>query len=185
MHEQSASRISGRTRTVVPAMCVRALRITVLKSAGSFTRDECHDLNAEKIQRVNCFMFMRCGICCVPEIFECWRGRLGSKISGCGQLAEVAVYFPCPLSPRKRTLRAGPAMSETCHKRPLTAPQLKSFRHRGKSEDEPTTVTACRSSHWQAHRTLAAPQAEPGRRPLGTFFSERRNHLWSARGGRL
>jgi hypothetical protein len=64
MHAQSASRISGRTRTAVSAMCVRALRITVLKSAGSFTRDECHDLNAEKIQRVKCFMFTRCGICC-------------------------------------------------------------------------------------------------------------------------
>ena len=25
----------------------------VLKSAGNFTRNECHDLNAEKIQRVN------------------------------------------------------------------------------------------------------------------------------------
>jgi hypothetical protein len=41
---------------------VRALRITVLKSAGNFTRDECHDLSAEKIQRVKCFMFTRCGI---------------------------------------------------------------------------------------------------------------------------
>ena len=56
MHDQSASRISGRTRAAVSAMCVRALRITVLKSAGNFTRDECHDLNAEKIQRVKCFM---------------------------------------------------------------------------------------------------------------------------------
>src|SRR5258707_2008916 len=56
MHDQSASRISGRTRAAVSAMCVRALRITVLKSAGDFTRDECHDLNAEKIQRVKCFM---------------------------------------------------------------------------------------------------------------------------------
>jgi len=37
-------------------MCVRALRITVLKSAGNLTRDECYDLNAEKIQRVKCFM---------------------------------------------------------------------------------------------------------------------------------
>src|SRR5881394_4315880 len=60
-HDQSASRISGRTRAAVSAMCVRALRITVLKSAGNFTRDECHDLNAEKIQRVKCFMFTRCG----------------------------------------------------------------------------------------------------------------------------
>ena len=31
-------------------MCVRALRIMVLKSAGNFTRDEYPDLNAEKIQ---------------------------------------------------------------------------------------------------------------------------------------
>ena len=93
MHDQSASRISGRTRAAASAMCVRALRITVLKSAGNFTRDECHDLSAEKIQRVKCFMFTRYGICCVPAIFERRRGRLGSKISGCGQLAEVAVYF--------------------------------------------------------------------------------------------
>jgi hypothetical protein len=32
---------------------MRALRMTVLKSAGNFTCDECPDLNAEKIQRVN------------------------------------------------------------------------------------------------------------------------------------
>jgi hypothetical protein len=38
MHDQSASRISGRTRAAVSAMCVRALRMTVLKSAGNFTR---------------------------------------------------------------------------------------------------------------------------------------------------
>jgi hypothetical protein len=74
-------------------MCVRALRITVLKSAGNFTQDECHDLNAEKSQRVKCFMLTSCGICRVPAIFERRRGRLGSKVSGCGQLAEVAVYF--------------------------------------------------------------------------------------------
>ena len=54
MHDQSAGRISGRTRTAVSAMCVRALRMTVLKGAGIFTRDECHDLNAEKIHRVKC-----------------------------------------------------------------------------------------------------------------------------------
>ena len=38
-------------------MCVRALRITVLKSAGNCTRGECHNLSAEKIHRVKCFMF--------------------------------------------------------------------------------------------------------------------------------
>jgi len=89
-------------------MCVRALRITVLKSAGNFTRDECPDLNAEKIQRVKCFMFTRCGICCVLAIFERRRGRLGSKISGCGQLAEVAVYFAMSgLPPEADTKRKG------------------------------------------------------------------------------
>jgi hypothetical protein len=30
---------------------------------------------------------------CVLAIFERRRGGLGSKISGCGQLAEMAVYF--------------------------------------------------------------------------------------------
>jgi len=43
-------------------MCVRALRITVLKSAGNFTRGECDDLGADKIHRVKCFMFTRYGI---------------------------------------------------------------------------------------------------------------------------
>jgi hypothetical protein len=89
-------------------MCVRALRITVLKSAGNFTRDECHDLNAEKIQRVKCFLFTRSGICCVLAIFERRRGRLGSKISGYGQLAEVAVYFAMAgLLPEADTNRKG------------------------------------------------------------------------------
>jgi hypothetical protein len=101
-------------------MCVRALRITVLKSAGNFTRYECHDLNAEKIQRVKCFMFTRCGICCVLAIFERRRGRLGSKISGYGQLAEVAVYFAmsglppegsaCPLGGQKRHFELRPSL---------------------------------------------------------------------------
>ena len=64
MHDQSASRISGRTRAAVSAMCVRALRITVLKSAGNFTRHECHNLNAEKTQRVKCY---------VHELRNFWR----------------------------------------------------------------------------------------------------------------
>jgi|SRR6266566_8835838 len=114
MHDQSASRISGQTRAAVSAMCVRALRITVLKSAGNFTRDECHDLNAEKIQRVKCFMFTRCRICCVPAIFERRRGRLGSKISGYGQLAEVAVYFAMSGLPRKQTPIGRVGMSAGC-----------------------------------------------------------------------
>ena len=56
MHDQSAGRISGRTRTAVAAVNVRALRMTVLKSAGNFTRGECHDLSAEKARRVKLFV---------------------------------------------------------------------------------------------------------------------------------
>jgi hypothetical protein len=48
MHDQSASRISGRTLAAVAAMSVRALRMVVLKSAGNFTRDEQYDPSAEK-----------------------------------------------------------------------------------------------------------------------------------------
>jgi hypothetical protein len=109
-------------------MCVRALRITVLKSAGNFTRDECHDLSTEKIQRVKCFMFTRCAICCVLAIFERRRGRLGSKISGCGQfggsdsLLRQVLSAPgsrnqsegsaCPLGVIERTSSARSAASE-------------------------------------------------------------------------
>ena len=53
MHDQSAGRISGRTLAAVPTMSERALRMAVLKSAGNFTRDECYDLNAEKVRYVN------------------------------------------------------------------------------------------------------------------------------------
>jgi hypothetical protein len=54
------------------------------------------------------FMFTRCGICCVLAIFERRRGRLGSKISGYGQLAEVAVYFAMSgLPPEADTNRKG------------------------------------------------------------------------------
>jgi hypothetical protein len=48
-------------------MVVRALRMTVLKSAGNFTCDERRDLNAEKIQPVKCFVPTTCGICCVRQ----------------------------------------------------------------------------------------------------------------------
>jgi hypothetical protein len=45
---------------------------------------------------------------CVLAIFERRRGRPGSKISGCGQLAEVAVYFTMSgLPPEADTNRKG------------------------------------------------------------------------------
>ena len=67
MHDQSVSRTSGRTRVAIPVMCVRALLIVVLKSAGNFTRGEYQDhLSAEKVRRVKLFCsrgakFMRHG----------------------------------------------------------------------------------------------------------------------------
>lgn len=45
---------------------------------------------------------------CALAIFEHRRGRLGSKISGYGQLAEVAVYFAMSgLPPEADTNRKG------------------------------------------------------------------------------
>jgi hypothetical protein len=114
MHDQAASRISGRTRAAVSAMGVRAVRITVLKSAGNSTRDECHDLNAEKIQRVKCFIFTRYGICCVLAIFERRRGRLGSKISGVVNWRKWRLSPPCPLYPGSRPLSHGLAPGLVC-----------------------------------------------------------------------
>ena len=52
-----------------------------------------------------------CEICCVPAIFERRRGRLGSKISGYGQLAEVAVYFAMSGLPPSRHRSIGSAVS--------------------------------------------------------------------------
>jgi hypothetical protein len=54
------------------------------------------------------FYVTRCGICCVLIIFERQRSRLGSKISGYGQLAEVALYFAMSgLPPQADTNRKG------------------------------------------------------------------------------
>jgi hypothetical protein len=60
-------------------------------------------------------------ICCVLAIFERRRGRPGSKISGHGQLAEVAevaVTSPCPVYPRKQTPIGRGGMSAGCQQRP-------------------------------------------------------------------
>jgi hypothetical protein len=88
MHDQSASRTKSRTRAAVSAMCVRALRITVLKSAGNFTCGERHDLSAEKIQTVKCFMFTRCGIVARQQFSNAGTGRLCLKISDYGHLSS-------------------------------------------------------------------------------------------------
>jgi hypothetical protein len=67
MHDQSVRRTSGRTLAAVSAMCVRALRIAVLKYAGNFPRCECLDLKAEKIRRVKYFIRAKGGICCCSQ----------------------------------------------------------------------------------------------------------------------
>ena len=89
-------------------MCVRALRITVLKSAGNFTRDECHHLNAENVQRVKCFMVTGYGICCVLEIFESSVAPAGLenfKLSSVA--AEAGVTFGSGLPGKHTTNRLG------------------------------------------------------------------------------
>ena len=48
-------------------------------------------------------------------IFEHRRGRLGSKISSYGQLAEVAVYFAMSGLPRKQTPIGRVGMSARRH----------------------------------------------------------------------
>jgi hypothetical protein len=80
-------------------MHVRALRITVLKSAGNFTRDECHDLNAEKISSSNVLCSGGAEFIADsnfrtparPARFENFRH---------GRLAEVAVYFAISIDTR-------------------------------------------------------------------------------------
>jgi hypothetical protein len=93
MHDQSASRISGQTRAAVSAMCVRALRITVLKSAGNFTRDECHDLNAEKFLRVKCFMLTRTEFVACQQFSNAGVAGWVRKFQVVVNLADVAVCF--------------------------------------------------------------------------------------------
>jgi hypothetical protein len=80
-------------------MSVRALRITGLKSAGNFTRDECHDLNAEKIQRVKCFMFTRCGICCCQQFPNAGAAGRVRKFQVVVNWRKWRFASPCPVYP--------------------------------------------------------------------------------------
>jgi hypothetical protein len=73
------------------------------------------------------FMLMRYGICCVPAIFERRRGRLGSKISGCGQLAEAAVYVALAGLPRKQTPGGSVGTSAACCQKRKRANFTQSF----------------------------------------------------------
>jgi hypothetical protein len=55
VHDHSASRISGRTRAAVCVTCVSALRMAVLKCAGSSPAIVSANLSAEKVQHVKLF----------------------------------------------------------------------------------------------------------------------------------
>lgn len=103
MHDQTVSRISGRTRAAVSAMCVRVLRISVLKSAGNFTRDECHDLNAEKIQRVKCFMFTTCGFIACRQFSNAGAADRVQKFQAMFNWRKWRFASSCPVYPRKQT----------------------------------------------------------------------------------
>ena len=83
-------------------VCACAIRITVLKVQAISPATNVIIQTPRKFgpSSVLCH---EVGIWCVPAIFERRRGRLGSKISGCGQLAEVAVYFAMSGLPRKQT----------------------------------------------------------------------------------
>jgi hypothetical protein len=69
-------------------MSVRALRMRVLRSAGNFTRDECHDLNAEKIQRVKCFMFTGAEFVACRQFSNAGVAGCVQKFQGYGDWAE-------------------------------------------------------------------------------------------------
>ncbi len=111
MHDQSASPISGRTRAAVSAMCVRTLRMTVLKSAGNFTRDERHDLSAEKIQRVKCFMFTSCGIFACQQFSNAGAAGWVRKFQAVVNWRKWRLTSPCPVYPRKQTSNGRVGMS--------------------------------------------------------------------------
>jgi hypothetical protein len=99
MHDQSASRISGRTRAALSAMCVPALRIRVLKSAGNFTRGECHDLSAEKIRRVKCFMFTRYEIVARKQFSNADAAGWVRKFLAVVNWRKWRFTSPCPVYP--------------------------------------------------------------------------------------
>ena len=92
MHDQSFSRTSGRTLVAVSAMCVRALRIAVLKYAGNFPRCVCLDLNAENIQRVNYFIRAKGKICRRSQYSNAGAAGCVPKISDDRQWCRVALF---------------------------------------------------------------------------------------------
>ena len=106
-----AEQAAGCGRQSLRCVCVRcASRSSRVQAI--IARDECHDLNAEKLQRVKCFVFTICGICACRQFSKCRRGRPGSKISGDGRSAEATVCFAMSgLPPISRHQSVGSARS--------------------------------------------------------------------------
>jgi hypothetical protein len=73
------------------------------------------------------FNIHECGICCELAIFERRRGWLGSKISGCGQLPEVAVYFAMSGLPPEADIKRKGRHVRWVHSRPTLNPQGRQF----------------------------------------------------------
>jgi hypothetical protein len=95
-------------------MWVRALRITVLKSAGNSPRDECHDLSAEKIQRVKCFMFMRSEFAARQQFSNTgWAGWV-RKFHAVVNWRKWRFTSPCPVCPGSRHQAEGSASPQKC-----------------------------------------------------------------------
>jgi hypothetical protein len=79
------------------------LRITVLKSAGNFTRDECHDLNAEKIQRVKCFRSRGAEFVACSQFLNAGAAGRVRKFLAVVNWRKWQFTSPCLVCPRKQT----------------------------------------------------------------------------------
>ena len=111
-------------------MCVRALRITVLKSAGNFTRDQCHDLSAEKIQCVNVLSSRSAEFAACQQFSNAGAAGWVRKFQAVVNWRKWLVYFAMSgLPPNNRTSSEPDRMSQTCRGRHSSLPY--SSRARG------------------------------------------------------
>ena len=95
----------------VSAMSVRALRITVLKSAGNFTRDECPDLNAEKFSESNAYVHEGAGFVACQQFSNAGAAGWVRKFLAMVDRRKWQFTSPCPVYPRKQTSSGRVGMS--------------------------------------------------------------------------
>jgi hypothetical protein len=89
MHDQSASRMNGRTRAAVFALCVRRVLITILKSAGIFTRAKVDRYKRREIPSVKCFVMAAREILAHAQFSMRPDAKSVRDISGSPELVEV------------------------------------------------------------------------------------------------